>query len=231
MLSSPVVSRALTAALFSSRHLPGNVNTTTGSTVVVGVVVAVDVAVDVVVADVVCEIVTVMLVVRVGDVVAVLVTVLVTVVVTVDVIDVVCDDVAEDVGVVEGVVVGELVTLVVGDVVGVVTSQSWNPPASNASVIALIVSAAASQSAPSKSATPNAHATSSSLPAGPRNSRSALFNAVLVAPHWPVTSTSASMPCAESDLQLTSPVHSVSHAASTRFSAATCAWQLWCPST
>ena len=230
-MSFPAVSSALTDALFSSLHCPGNVNTTTGSTVVVGVVVAVDVAVDVVVADVVCEIVTVMLVVRVGDVVAVLVTVLVTVVVTVDVIDVVCDDVAEDVGVVEGVVVGELVTLVVGDVVGVVTSQSWNPPASNAFTIMFIVAAAASQSAPSKSATPNAQVTFSDVPAGPRNSRSALFNAATVAPHWPVTSTSASIPPEPWVMQLTSPCHPESHATSTRFSAAACAGQLWCPST
>jgi hypothetical protein len=45
MLSSPAVSVAVTDAMFSSVHSPGNVNTTTGSTVVVGVVVVVSVVV------------------------------------------------------------------------------------------------------------------------------------------------------------------------------------------
>ena len=118
------------------------------------------------------------------------------------------------------VVVGGLVTVDVADVVGVVTIHSWNPPASNALVMAFSVAAVASQSFESKMAVPNAHPTFSSSPAGPRNSRSAAFNASAVAPQLPVTSTSASMPSEACVLHVISPDQSGSHAASTRFKAA-----------
>ena len=218
-----------------------------GDVVVVGVVEAVDVAeavaVVVVVADVVAvvevvsvvvpvevaEVVGVMVVVNVGVVVADVVAVRVALVVPVDVADVVAEDVAVVVRVLLSVVVAVLVAVVDGDVVGVVTVQSWNPPASKASAIAFSVSAVASHSSTSKMAVPNAHPTFSlaSVPSGPRNSRSAAFNAAAVSPQLPVTSTRASMFCDESTLQLTAPARSGSQACSTLFNAAACASQLW----
>ena len=71
------------------------------------------------------------------------------------------------------VVVGDDVMLVVALVVGVVTWHPWNPPPFQAAYIAFIVSTVASQSVPSykRKLPKNEQDTSSSSPAGPRNSR------------------------------------------------------------
>ena len=80
------------------------------------------------------------------------------------------------VGVVDGDVDPEVVrvdvgvVLVVGDVVGVETEHSWKPPLAKARVMAVSVEAAAAQLFSSIRNWPNAHATSSLAPAGPRNS-------------------------------------------------------------
>ena len=108
------------------------------------------------------------------------VVVVVGVVVRDDVTELVTVDVTVDVGVV--VVVGVVVAVVVCDVVGVVTSQSWNPPASNASAIAFKEAAAASQSLESNR-NPKAHPTLSASPSGPRNSVNAAFRALTVVEH------------------------------------------------
>lgn len=124
---------------------------------VVGVVTGVDVGV------------VVSVVVVVGVLVNVEVGVLVTVVVVVAVVVVV--------GVVECVLVCDVVAVVVvvGDVVGVVTSQFLKPPSACAAVIAFMVSAAAWHCASSLNLNPAPrHCTEVAVPAGPRNSVSAV---------------------------------------------------------
>ena len=80
-------------------------------------------------------------------------------------------------------VVGVDVVVLVGVVMGVVTSQSWNDPAINASIIALISATVDSQPAGSYMAPLNPHFSPSSTPAGPRNSRIAALSAPTVFSH------------------------------------------------
>ena len=116
----------------------------------------------------------------------------VVVVVGVEVADVVRELVAVVVTVEVAVEVGVEVADVVGLVVGVVTSQSWNPPAAYASVISFSVAAAALQSDESTKNLVNEHTrSSSSSPAGPRNSVMAAVSAAAVASHADVVSTIA----------------------------------------
>ena len=238
----PAVSSAVTAALFSSLHSPGYVNTTTGSTVVVGVVVCEDVPV--VVPDDVGVLVIVLVGVDVALDVGVVVGVLVTVV-EVGVVDVVGVEVAVEVGVLLAVVVvvGVVVGVVEGDVVGVVTSHVWYPPAWYASVMAFSVAAVASHSSPSARYSENAQPTAVAAPSGPRNSRAAKLMAFAVSAQLapPPLSTSAAYVSPSSSASSHStvpgltarsvPANTPAHVATKSLSATACAAQLWVPST
>ena len=138
--------------------------------------------------------------------------------------DVVCEVVAVDVAVEVAVDVRVVVADVVGLVVGVVTSQFWNPPLINASVITLNVVAAATQSAVSTNNVLNAHTKSSSpSPAGPRNSPTAAFSAVAV---WlQVVASAATMAALPSITRHSKSPVAAGHASSTKFSTCTCAEQ------
>ena len=153
------------------------------------------------------------------DVVGVVVSVVVGVVVE-DVVGVVVRVV---VGLLVTVVVGVDVTVVVGVVVGVVTSQFWNPPAANASVMALIVSAVSEHALESNRSEPKTQPTFSLTPAGPRNSRIALFIADAVLPHSAEATVRDSNPGALSHITSAEAANEGLQAKSTSFKTCTCA--------
>ena len=133
-----------------------------------------------------------------------------------DVSDVVALLVSELVGVVLGVVV------VVGEVVGVVTSQPWNPPAMNASLMSLSVPATSphlSLLTISMSEMPHRMG-GNAAPAGPRNSLTAALRAAAMAVQ-PALPERATAPASVSLSHATSPLLA-GHLSRTRLSADVC---------
>lgn len=134
----------------------------------------------------------------------------------------------------DGGLVGiEVVGLALGETLGKlvglsVVTQSWNPPASNASAIAFIDSAAAAPSSRSNSRVPNAHEMTSGSPPGPRYATIARESSAAV-PSTPVHPASTTkMLDSTSESSLTSQLTcsgAPGQAASTRLRAATWASQ------